>query len=333
MGGVTGRLYQQFALTIAVSVLISAFNALTLSPALERPSLAAQGARRADPSVGLALGFNRGFTVVTTTATSRQPHAHSQDGHPALAAGLASRGKRSFSARRCRRGSYPTKTKGYAIIGVQLPDGASLQRTERRLQQIDAIIAKQPRRSLLQRRRRIQLLHAHRRELPRHGLHQPLSRGTERNLPSSRPPAIIRSLNGAFAAIPEARVFAVAPPAIPGISADGRLQHDAPGPERGLVRVSRAERAALRGRGPQAAGARRASAQLLSPAVPQLFADVDKDKVLQGGRRPSRGLQRAPDVPRRLVHQRLLALWRQWRVFLQAEPSLRTGPMTSVAST
>ena len=64
MAGITGRLYQQFALTIAISVLISAFNALTLSPALAALLLRPRGAPRG-PLGRLGAAFNRGFERMT----------------------------------------------------------------------------------------------------------------------------------------------------------------------------------------------------------------------------------------------------------------------------
>ena len=59
--GITGRLYQQFAVTIAISVMISAFNALTLSPALSAMLLRPANARIADLLAGFFGGFNRAF--------------------------------------------------------------------------------------------------------------------------------------------------------------------------------------------------------------------------------------------------------------------------------
>ena len=61
MGGIQGRLNKQFALTIAISVLISAFNALTLSPALVGDAAAAAQASRRACSARFFGGFNRGF--------------------------------------------------------------------------------------------------------------------------------------------------------------------------------------------------------------------------------------------------------------------------------
>src|SRR5205809_1005921 len=125
--GITGRLYQQFAVTIAISVLISAFNALSLSPALSamilRPRRPAKG-----PLARFFGGFNRWFAratrgyvdlsdrLIRKTALSLLILA----GFAALAAGLGNRLPTGF---------IPEEDQGYLVLNVQLPDAASLQRT------------------------------------------------------------------------------------------------------------------------------------------------------------------------------------------------------------
>ena len=75
MAGITGRLYQQFALTIAISVLISAFNALTLSPALAALLLKPRERAAAGRSGAWARGFNRGFGRDDRRLRQREPRA------------------------------------------------------------------------------------------------------------------------------------------------------------------------------------------------------------------------------------------------------------------
>jgi len=140
--GITGRLYQQFAVTIAISVLISAFNALTLSPALSamllRPRKEARGA--------LALffgGFNRMFNRVTNryVAICRaciRKTALSMGFLALVALGVGGFGK-------ILPGTFiPEEDQGYMYINVQLPNAASLQRTDAVCQQIEEILAKTP---------------------------------------------------------------------------------------------------------------------------------------------------------------------------------------------
>ena len=143
MSGITGRLYQQFALTIAVSVLISAFNALTLSPALSamllRPRSKTPGAAR---SIG--RGFNRGFTRATNGYVSVNRLLVRKLAIPLFLLVGVERGGDRWWAGKLPSGFVPDEDQGYAVIGVQLPDGASLQRTRDVYAQVDAILAKQP---------------------------------------------------------------------------------------------------------------------------------------------------------------------------------------------
>ena len=135
MSGLTGRFYQQFALTIAVSTLISAFNSLTLSPALSALLLQPHHApkdtigRLLHGSVGwLFTGFNRlfegsrGYYLGGLTRLLR----HCGLGL-VLYGGLLVLTWGSFH--KVPTGFIPTQDKGYLIAYMQLPDGASLQRT------------------------------------------------------------------------------------------------------------------------------------------------------------------------------------------------------------
>ena len=125
--GITGKLYQQFAVTIAISVLLSAFNALTLSPAL-----AALLLRPKKPSHGPVRRFfdwfNRNFERATegyvrwSAALLRKSVVVLL-----LLAGFGLAG--GFFAKRVPSSFLPDEDQGYAYMNVQLPNGASLQRT------------------------------------------------------------------------------------------------------------------------------------------------------------------------------------------------------------
>src|SRR6202045_69814 len=136
--GITGRLYQQFALTIAISVIISAFNALTLSPALApmlfRPRRESRGV------LARFFGaFNRGFArathgyvdlshgLVRKLALSLVILA----GFAVLAGGLG---------RRLPTGFIADEDQGFLLMNVQLPDAASLQRTDAVTRKIEGIL-------------------------------------------------------------------------------------------------------------------------------------------------------------------------------------------------
>ncbi len=128
MGGITGQLYQQFALTIAISVLLSAINALTLSPALSAKLL--RPARRTRGPLGYFFrGFNRAFEGAT-------------NGYIRVTGGLVR--KAFFSllllvavaiaggwiGRMLPGGFLPDEDNGYMVVSLQLPDAASFQRTD-----------------------------------------------------------------------------------------------------------------------------------------------------------------------------------------------------------
>src|SRR5947209_17759229 len=123
--GVTGRLYNQFALTIAISVAISAFNSLTLSPALCAVLL-----RHRPPSRWSAFrAFNAGFTFAAHAYANgiRRVIGARWAALALFAAGLV---LTYWIYSRIPAGFLPVEDQGYLFAVIQLPDGASLQRTE-----------------------------------------------------------------------------------------------------------------------------------------------------------------------------------------------------------
>jgi hydrophobe/amphiphile efflux-1 (HAE1) family protein len=134
--GVTGRLYNQFALTIAISVAISAFNSLTLSPALCAVML-----RQREPSRFILFrAFNAGF--------SRLMHAYANAirhliGARWLVLALFAVGLALTYGlyTRVPSGFLPVEDQGYFFAVAQLPDGASLERTEAVAEKIRGILA------------------------------------------------------------------------------------------------------------------------------------------------------------------------------------------------
>src|SRR5271157_5214745 len=140
--GITGRLYQQFAVTIAISVLLSAFNALTLSPAL-----AALLLRPRESSGGLLKKFFNWFNRVFDRAT---------EGYVRWSAVLVQKTvvvvvllaifciAAGFFAHRIPSSFLPDEDQGYAYVNVQLPNGASLERTTAVTAEVEKIIMNTP---------------------------------------------------------------------------------------------------------------------------------------------------------------------------------------------
>src|ERR1700732_2894629 len=142
MGGIQGRLNKQFAVTVAISVLISAFNALSLSPALSAMLLKPRRESRG-PLGRLFGGFNRVFARATDghISASRFLIRKFVVGVAILAifAGLALWLGKSVP------GSFvPDEDQGYFFLNLQLPDASSLQRTDLACRKIDAILARTP---------------------------------------------------------------------------------------------------------------------------------------------------------------------------------------------
>ncbi len=320
MSGVTGRLYQQFALTIAVSVLISAFNALTLSPALSatllRPRRHSTGvfARAGD-------GFNRWFGRATDgyIAVSRQ--LVRKVAIPLfLLAGVAL--VSVLLGRKLPTGFVPDEDQGYAIIGVQLPDGASLQRTRAVYEKIDAILAKQPGLQTYNGVAGFSFFTRTAASYTGTGFVQ-FTPWDERRSPALTSNGIIKSLNAAFASIPEGRVFAVGPPAIPGISATGgfsMMLQDRSGGTFEFLSQNVGRFIAEARKRPELENVR----PNFSPSVPQLFADVDKEKALKEGVSVTEIYNALQTFLGGSYVNDFSRFGRQWRVFIEAEPSFRT---------
>ena len=140
LGGLTGRLYQQFALTIAVSVLISAFLALSLAPAL-----CAKMLKPAKPTGGLLGKFYRGFNRVFEVSTGkyvswtkifvrRAVLVMAVVGVATLLTGVLGRALPA--------GFVPDEDMGIFMINAQLPPASSLERTEGVVRQVEAVLKK-----------------------------------------------------------------------------------------------------------------------------------------------------------------------------------------------
>ena len=140
LGGLTGRLYQQFALTIAIAVILSVFNALSLSPAL-----AAMLLKPAKPSKGplgrFYGGFNRIFDATTKgyVSVSRLFVRRAVLCGAALALAFAGTG---LFGKMIPAGFVPDEDQGLFMINVQLPPASSLERTDAVLRKVEAILAR-----------------------------------------------------------------------------------------------------------------------------------------------------------------------------------------------
>jgi len=140
--GITGQLYKQFAVTIAISVLFSAFNALTLSPALAamllRPKKESRG-----PLGAFFRWFNRVFGRATDGYTNWCKHLIHKAGFAFLLLAVLVVGA-GFFGKRVPRSFLPDEDQGYLYAGLQLPDGASLQRSSEAAKEVEKVILETP---------------------------------------------------------------------------------------------------------------------------------------------------------------------------------------------
>ena len=138
ISGITGQFFRQFALTIAVSTVISAFNSLTLSPALARHAAASRTAPQHDPlTVAARLRCSAGSSGCSTAASAVRPNVYTRVVGMLLRVsvivllvygGLLVSDLLELHAA-CPTGFIPDQDKGYLLVNVQLPDAASLERT------------------------------------------------------------------------------------------------------------------------------------------------------------------------------------------------------------
>ena len=138
-GGITGRLFQQFSVTIAVSVVISAFNALTLSPALCALLL-----RHREPSQkGFFAAFNRWFARqmehYSTFTPTLMRHVARTGIFVAVVLGVIFVVWRKLPA-----GFLPEEDQGYVMVMVSTPEASSLRVTQQAMAEADAVIRTLP---------------------------------------------------------------------------------------------------------------------------------------------------------------------------------------------
>jgi len=320
--GITGRLYQQFALTIAVSVLISAFNALTFAPALSALLLRSNEGRK---GLGARLGarFNAGFGRLTR-GYIRVGGALIRRTALSLGLVLATAITAGVIGSRIPTGFVPEEDQGYCLAGFQLPDASSLERTREVGTKIEEVLAKVPGIRSYTVVAGYNLLTGTSTTYTG-TVFVALEDWAKRTRESESAEGIVRSLNIAFSQIPEARALAYPPPAIPGIGTAGganmMIQDRSGKPIEFLAENVGKFLSVVRAR-PEF----QAVTANFSPAVPQLFVEVDKDKVLKLGV----ALSDVYEVMQAFLGGRYVndftRFGRQWRVFLQSEGEARVKP-------
>jgi multidrug efflux pump len=142
LGGIAGQIYRQFALTIAASVLLSAFNALTLSPALSALILKPKQQSVSWFTRGFGV-FNRAFAWTTNRYVFGVQTLARRAAFALVALGVCYVAAGSLF-RRAPTGFLPDEDQGVFFVAVRLPDGASIERTDRVVGQVEDVLSANP---------------------------------------------------------------------------------------------------------------------------------------------------------------------------------------------
>jgi hydrophobic/amphiphilic exporter-1 (mainly G- bacteria), HAE1 family len=278
--GITGRLYQQFAITIAISVLISAFNALTLSPALAALLLKPKDqARRRGPLQWLFARFNKAFNWTTEKYVSTSSVLIHKSGATMLAlAGVAILAV--VLGNRLPTGFLPQEDQGYLFVAMQLPDASSLQRTDSAVQRVTKALLETPGIDGVVGVDGFSLL-TQTQSTNSAFFFVSLKPWEKRKTRAEQILAIQASVQQKLAGVSEGLAFSFPPPQIPGIGTSGgvtMILQDRSGNDDPtfLTKNVFAFLGAVSKR-PEIA----AAVPSYLPAVPQLYADVDQDKASQ----------------------------------------------------
>jgi hydrophobic/amphiphilic exporter-1 (mainly G- bacteria), HAE1 family len=318
--GITGRLYQQFAVTIAISVIISAFNALSLSPALA--ALLLRPGKIKGPLGKFFDWFNRLFDR-TRNGYIRASAALIRKSAFAVIALLAFGVAAFFFGKKLPTGFLPDEDQGYAFVNLQLPNAASLQRTDQAARQVEGVLAKMPGVQYTTSVIGFSLLSYVQTSYNAFFFVtlRPWSHRTQRD---EQFQAIKARLNQELSRLPQGAAFSFSPPAIPGVGTSGGFTFvlEARGGEDMAYLAANVNKfLAAAGKRPEIVGI---SSSLL-PSVPQEFVDVDRDKALKQGVPISDIYETLQTFMGGLFVNYFNRFGREWQVYLQAEGRYRAN--------
>jgi HAE1 family hydrophobic/amphiphilic exporter-1 len=313
--GITGRLYQQFAVTIAISVLLSAFNALTLSPAL-----AALLLRPRQPSRGLLRRFFDWFNHVFEQATNqyvRWSGVLLQKTFVMIVLLAAFSIAAGFFANRVPSSFLPDEDQGYAYINLQLPNGASLERTTRVVADVENILRNTPGVQYSTSVVGFSLLSFVRTSYNAF-FFVTFKPWDDRKTGAEQFQAIKAHLNQQLSKLPAAIAFSFSPPAIPGVGTSGGFTfvlEDRAGNDVQFLTKNLATFLDAARKRPEIAGL----STTFLPSVPQQFVEVDRDKVLKQGVNLNDVYRTIQAFMGGYFINYFNRFGRQWQVYIEAE--------------
>src|SRR6266480_10324 len=318
--GITGRLYQQFALTIAISVIFSAFNALSLSPALAAMLLRPRKKTRGpvgwffDRFNRVFASANRGYVSLSRVAIRKTFLSFGLLAALAVGAGLF--GPRSPSS------FLPEEDQGYIFLALQLPDAASLERTDQACRKIEDFLSKTPGVQYTTSVIGFSLLSLVQNTYSAF-FFVTFKPWSERTKPEEQYPAIKARLNNYLSTLSEGIAFAFPPPAIPGVGTSGGftfMLEDRAGKD--VPFLAKNVKTFL-----DAAHKRPELGTLIPtflPNVPQVLVKVDRDKVVKQGIDLTSVYQTLQTFMGGFFVNYFNRFGRTWQVYIEAEGEYRT---------
>jgi len=318
--GITGRLYQQFALTIAISVVLSAFNALTLSPALGalllRPKKESRG-----PLAKFFAWFNRMFGSGTEIYL-RLSGALIRKSVLALvvlvACGLAG----LFFGSLLPSSFLPDEDQGYVYISMQLPNAASQGRTAAASRDVEKILSATPAVQYDTSIVGFNLL-SNVRTSYNAFYFVTLKPWSDRTTRAEQYQEIKARLNQQLSKLPQGTVFSFSPPAIPGVGTSGGFQfvlEDRAGRDVQFLATNLTKFLAGARKRPEIG----TISTTFLPSVPQQFVQVDQEKVLKQGVAINDVYQTIQAFMGGLFINYFNDFGRTWQVYVEAEAPYRS---------
>ena len=322
--GITGRLYQQFAVTIALSVILSAFNALTLSPALAalllRPKTKTLSG---SPFRKFFDWFNRVFANATEGYVRICGVLIRKSAFALLLLAVFAVGAWFFQ-NKVPSSFLPDEDQGYLYVNLQLPTAASLQRTDEVATKVESILTKTPGVEHTNSVIGYSLLSSVRTSYNAF-FFVTLKPWADRTSREEQLQALKQRLNVELSSMPEAVAFSFSPPAIPGIGTSGGFTfvlEDRAGMDLEFLSRNLQTFLAEARKRPELLGLSTTSLA----SVPQLYADVDREKALKQGVAVKDVYQTLQAFMGGLFINYFNRFGRQWQVYVEAEGDYRTRP-------
>ena len=318
--GITGRLYQQFALTIAISVILSAFNALSLSPALS--SILLRPRKKVRGPVGWFYDrFNRVFGSATHGYVNWSRLAIRKAVLSFVLLAVLAVGAGFFGSK-LPSAFLPEDDQGYVFIALQLPEAASLERTDQVCREIESFLSKTPGVQYTTSVVGFSLL-----SLVYDTYHAfffvTFKPWSERTKPEEQYAAIKASINKQLASLPEGIAFAFPPPVIPGVGTSGGFQfvlEDRAGRDVGFLAQNMQTFLAAARKRPELG----TLIPTFQPNVPQVFVNVDRDKAIKQGIDLTSVYQTLQTFMGGYFVNYFNRFGRTWQTYIEAEGEYRT---------